>query len=47
MKFKGKPKSLSIIEKDYILAGELRSKYKNNNNIKIYTADILKFDLEN
>ena len=43
---KGKPKSLSIIEKDYILAGELRSKYKDYNNIKIYTADILKFDLE-
>ena len=34
---KGKPKSLSIIEKDYILAGELKSKYKNYNNIKIYT----------
>ena len=32
---KGKPKSLSIIEKDYILTGELKSKYKNYNNIKI------------
>jgi len=43
---KGKPKSLSIIEKDYTLAGELRLKYKHHKNIKIYTADILKFNLE-
>ncbi len=43
---KKKPKSLSVIEKDVELAKNLKLKYSNNKIIKIYNADILKFDLE-
>ena len=44
---KRKPKLLSVIEKDKNLADKLRIKYKDNKNIKIYSSDILDFDLEN
>ena len=40
------PKSLLIIEKDNFLSDQLKIKYKNNNKIKVYNEDILKFDLE-
>ena len=42
---KNKPKSLSLIEKDYFLAEKLKEKY-NKNLVKIYNNDILKFDIE-
>ena len=41
-----KPKSLSIIEKDSFLFKKLSLKYANNNKIKIFHSDILKFDIE-
>ncbi len=44
---KSKPKSLILIEKDYNLFKELKSKYKNINFIDIYCTDFLKFNLEN
>ena len=40
------PKSLVVIEKDQGLTYGLKSKFKKNNNFKIYNEDILKFDLE-
>ena len=40
------PKSLSIIEKDFDLIKKLKIKYSKNKIIKIYSADILKFDIE-
>ena len=43
---KKKPKLISIIEKDFFLYNQLKSKYSNIKNIKIYNADILDFDLE-
>jgi 16S rRNA (adenine1518-N6/adenine1519-N6)-dimethyltransferase len=43
---KNKPKSLTLIEKDYKLSNELKLKYENYKNIKIYNEDILKFNLE-
>ena len=43
---KKKPKSLSIIEKDFNLFEKLKLKYFKNKIIKIYNADILKFDIE-
>ena len=43
---KKKPKSLILIEKDNVLARELKIKYKNNKKITVYHNDILKFDLE-
>ncbi len=43
---KNKPKLFSIIEKDEILANKLKIKYSNNKLVKIYCADILKFNLE-
>ena len=43
---KNKPKSLILIEKDKLLAEELRIKYYKNKNIKVYNEDILKFDIE-
>ena len=42
---KNKPKSLSLIEKDFFLAGKLKEKY-DKNLVKIYNNDILKFDIE-
>ena len=41
-----KPKSLVLIEKDDVLANELKIKHKNNKTIKIYNKDILNFNLE-
>ncbi len=43
---KKKPKLISIIEKDFFLYNQLKSKYSNIKNIRIYNADILDFDLE-
>ena len=43
---KKNPKSLTLIEKDNFLYKKLKLKYNNNNKIKIYNADILKFNLE-
>ena len=40
------PKSLSIIEKDFDLCKKLKIKYLKNKIIKIYNADILKFDIQ-
>ena len=41
-----KPKSLILIEKDNNLTNNLKLKYKNIKNIKVYNNDILDFDLE-
>ena len=41
-----KPKSLLIVEKDYNLAKDLRARYKNYKNIKIFNKDILNIDIE-
>ena len=43
---KKKPKSLVLIEKDYKLFEGLKNKFSDNKNIKIFNADILKFNLE-
>ncbi len=43
---KKEPKSLTVIEKDLDLVNKLKVKYSSNKLIKIYDADILKFDLE-
>ena len=43
---KKKPKSLSLIVKDFFLAENLKKKYSNFNNIKVYNSDVLKFDIE-
>ena len=43
---KKKPKSLSIIEKDFYLSKELNLKYKNNKIVKIYNFDVLKLNIE-
>jgi 16S rRNA (adenine1518-N6/adenine1519-N6)-dimethyltransferase len=43
---KKKPKSLSIIEKDFYLSKELNLKYKNNKIVKIYNIDVLKLNIE-
>jgi 16S rRNA (adenine1518-N6/adenine1519-N6)-dimethyltransferase len=43
---KKKPKSLIVIEKDDKLVEELKVKYSKNKIIKIFNADILKFDIE-
>ena len=43
---KKKPKSLIVIEKDNKLVEELKVKYSKNKIIKIFNADILKFDIE-
>ena len=43
---KKKPKSLSIIEKDFNLSKELNLKYKNNKIVKIYNIDVLKLNIE-
>ena len=43
---KKKPKSLSIIEKDFSLSKELNLKYKNNKIVKIYNFDVLKLNIE-
>ena len=43
---KKKPKSLTLIEKDYHLFEKLKNKFINNKSIKIYNDDILKLNLE-
>ena len=40
------PKSLTIIEKDFILSDDLRELYKDNKIVKIFNEDVLKFNLE-
>ena len=43
---KRKPRSITVIEKDNKLAEKLKIKYHKNNLVKIYNADILKFNIE-
>lgn len=43
---KNKPKSLILVEKDYLLYKNLKAKYLSQKKIKIYNADILKFDFK-
>ena len=43
---KKKPKSLFVIEKDFLLVEKLKKKYIKNNNLKIFNDDILKFNIE-
>ena len=43
---KNKPKSLTIIEKDYLLFNKLKKKYEGRKDIKIIHGDILRFNLE-
>ena len=42
-----KPKNLILIEKDKILASNLKNELEKHSNIKFFNDDILKFDLEN
>lgn len=41
-----KPKNLILIEKDQLLSDHLINELKKYNNIKIFSDDVLKFDLE-
>ena len=43
---KKKPKSLILVEKDELIAKQLKLKYRKNKIIKIFNKDILKFDIE-
>ena len=43
---KNKPKTLTLIEKDYFLFKELEQKYQKNKKVNILNKDILKFDIE-
>ena len=43
---KGKPNSLTLIEKDNVLSNELKLKYNNEKKVTVYNQDILKFNLE-
>ena len=43
---KKKPKSLFLIEKDNVLANDLRKEYFENKLIKIINNDVLKLNLE-
>ncbi len=43
---KNKPKSLILIEKDTLIYEELKLKYNNYKNVKIYNKDCLEFDIE-
>jgi 16S rRNA (adenine1518-N6/adenine1519-N6)-dimethyltransferase len=43
---KKKPKSLSLIEKDYDLVKKLKNRYNKNKIIKIYNNDFLNFEIE-
>ena len=40
------PKSLTLIEKDFLLTRNLEKKYFKKKEVKIFNADILKFDLK-
>ena len=41
-----KPKNLFLIEKDINLSKNLEIKFKDNNRVKIYNQDILKFNFK-
>ena len=41
-----KPRSLTLIEKDFFLAEELKKKFSKNKLVKIYNEDVLKFNFE-
>ena len=41
-----KPKTLTLIEKDFKLYEILKKKYQDNNKVKLLNSDILKIDLE-
>ena len=41
-----KPKSLILIEKDTQLSQNLKDKYKNNRQVKVFSEDILKFNFK-
>ncbi len=43
---KKKPRTLTLIEKDNLLANKLTLKYKKNKLIKIFNSDILMFNIE-
>ncbi len=43
---KKRPKSLTLIEKDYDFYNKLITMFKDNKKVKLYNADILKFNLE-
>tara|TARA_B100001059_G_C17811463_1_gene572545 strand:- start:666 stop:1451 length:786 start_codon:yes stop_codon:yes gene_type:complete len=43
---KRRPRTLSLIEKDFFLTEKLKKKYSDYKNIKIYNSDVLKFDIE-
>jgi 16S rRNA (adenine1518-N6/adenine1519-N6)-dimethyltransferase len=43
---KKKPKTFFAIEKDSFLSKELKLRYSNNKNFKIFNDDILKFDIK-
>ena len=43
---KNKPKSITLIEKDFDLTKKLKRKYSENQNLIIFNDDILKFNLE-
>lgn len=43
---KKKPKSITLIEKDYSLVQNLKVKYSNIQSINVLNNDILKFDIE-
>ena len=43
---KHKPKSIILIEKDFLLFKQLKLKYSNYKNIEIFNKDILNFEIE-
>ena len=43
---KKNPNSIVLVEKDTVLANNLKIQFKDNKKVKIYNEDILKFDLE-
>ena len=43
---KRNPKTITLIEKDYVLAKNLEKKFFRDKKIKVYNADILKFDIK-
>jgi 16S rRNA (adenine1518-N6/adenine1519-N6)-dimethyltransferase len=43
---KNKPKSITLIEKDFDLTKRLKKKYSENQNLIIFNDDVLKFNLE-
>ena len=43
---KNNPKSITLVEKDNLLAQGLKKKYSSMQFLKVYNDDILKFDIE-